>query len=111
MDVYYDHTDDVIFLGKFVANTWVLKPKSGYSSDEEFLNNSISYSVCNYALGRCWNLLPKDPLDILEDIVNDYEVTSIFCKQEINKVNYNAAYQAVKKIRNALLERRGLPIQ
>ena len=111
MDVFIDYTDDTIFIGKMASSMYALKPRSEFSSDEEFKNNSIAYHACNSAWIECRDHLPEDPLDTLENIVNNYEVTGVFCKQDINKENYSIACESVRAMRNALLERRGLTIQ
>ena len=111
MEVFIDYTDDTIFLGKMASSMYALKPRSEFASDEEFKNNSIACVACDNAWVQCRDHLPEDPLDTLENIVNNYEITGVFCKQEINKENYSIACEAIRELRNALLERRGLLTQ
>jgi len=103
-----NYIDDIDFLRKTsYKKFWPLKTDIDENLNiEEFRNHITSYWAVSYAIAKCLDDPTRDPLEILDDEANTYQIESIFGKQELNKRNYQVAYQAIDNMRDKLLKRR-----
>lgn len=74
---------------------------------EEIREVNSRYWGAREALLKCSENPLKDPLDILDDLEQEFERISLFdSKQKINKEHFNRASRAVHEMYDFLLEER-----
>lgn len=73
---------------------------------EERRTRSSKHWAVFMALEKCYDCLMTDPLDKLNDILNDMNINATFSKQQINKDHYSDAAEAIEYMINFIKERR-----
>lgn len=106
---YCDYIDDISAIESYVKLTFKIDKAVVLADDNSIQrkNNSMMWGAYE-VVKACTVDLGKDPLDVLDKLINDYQVNSLFSSQKINKDHYDNATLAVEKIKKFLLKRRGL---
>lgn len=104
-----NYLDDIGYMESYVKNHF---PRETFESDSKrkdviyFRKADSRYWASHYALFKCSENPIADPIDILEKMENDFQIESIFAKQDINKTHYDNAAEAIAEIKNYLIKRR-----
>ena len=102
---YYD---DICFLEKFMKENYQTTYYSKEYDADYFRKKNIQHWAAYFAIALCYDRTDTDPLDIIEDLSNNYQVDSIFSIQQINKLINQYSYEAIDNMREMLLKRRGV---
>lgn len=101
-----NYYDDVEFLRLYVEDHFMPPKVTDKEPQDIFRTKNAKCCASAIVLKKCYDNLGSDPLDYIEDILNDFTVEAIFCKQEINKKFYSDSAEAVDELKRVLLKRR-----
>lgn len=102
-----NYLDEINFLNKILYETFWPMVTNRNNDDIDGLRIGVSsYWAASYAVAKCYDNPLRDPIEILDEYANTYQVEGLFDQQDINKKNYNSAYLAIEKLREKLIKRR-----
>lgn len=99
---------DIAFLIECIQTNFPPAISREILSEETFRKVNTQCWVSRYALVVCQDRITDDPIDIIEELIEKYEIQSLFSKQELNKKNYNDATDALKFLYGELGSKRGI---
>lgn len=98
----FNYWDDICAIQEYIKKNYSRKASSvNKKSDSQ-------YWAANKALEECSKNMFRDPWDVLDELIDSFQVNGIFSKQLINKEHYNNATEAVEDIKEFLKRRRNL---
>lgn len=107
----FSYEDDVWAIESFVRDHYPRETRitSNKEQDKLFIRKSnAKYWASRKALEECCKNLMRDPWDVLDEMINNFEVEGIFSKQKLNKDYYNDVSETIQEIQNFLRKRRNL---
>lgn len=103
-----NYYDEIEFLRDYVCSKYnevSLVELSSVSLKERRKKSSQHWAAMK-ALEKCYDHVMDDPIEILNEILNDFNIEATFLNQPINKDHYSTAAQTVDDMIFFLKERR-----
>lgn len=102
-----NYLDEIDFLSKTSYKIfWPIIGHNNNNTVDEFRKNVTSYWASSYTIAKCYDDPSIDPIEVLDEEANTYQIESLFGHQDINKKNFETAYLALMTIREELIKRR-----
>lgn len=96
-----NYIDEIEWLQMYIFNQYP-REEALCSPNEDaitlFRKTDSRYWASRKAIYKCSIDAEKDPLDVLEDLLNEFNVEQLFAKQEINIKHYKVCVDTITNI-------------